>query len=324
MTDINIRFPDDGSIVDVEGLVIDENKTSVIYGPNGAGKTTLLRRLAGIGGTDPILQAAYQPQQPFLFRGLAGMNLGLGLSPEESGLAGQLAGDLGIGRLLAEPSENLSGGERQRLCLARTLAKTSEWVLLDEPLSAIDAGDRSRVLSLLASGLDQRSVVLVTHDLDVAVALADRLVVMDCGKILQQGPIAEVLAAPESEEVARIIGIGNVISGEGQADEGLTTVQAGQLTVVGRGSIDGPARAMFPAESVVLSRADAAPTSARNHWVGPVVSIRERASFLEVVLDAGIPIVAVVTRGGADELGVEVGARMEASVKATSVVVLPT
>lgn len=324
MNTIDVRFPDDGSIIDVEGLVIPNDSTTVVYGPNGAGKTTLLRRLAGIGGTVPMIEATYQPQQPYMFRGLAGMNLGLGLSPEESGLAGQYIQELEIKGLMTEPSESLSGGERQRLSLARTLAKRSDWVLLDEPLSAIDAADRSRVLALLASALDGRSAVLVTHDLDVAVALADRLVVMDDGKIVQQGPVAEVLAAPATTDVARIIGIGNVISGEGHAGHGLTRIEADGLTVVGRGSIDGPARAMFSAESVVLSRADSAPTSARNHWVGPVTAIRERASFLEVVVDAGIPIVALVTRGGADELGVEVGANLEASVKATSVVVLPT
>ncbi len=113
MNTIDIRFPDDGSIIDVEGLVIPNDSTTVVYGPNGAGQTTLLRRLAGIGGTVPMIEAAYQPQQPYMFRGLAGMNLGLGLSPEESGLAGQYILELGIKGLMTEPpracpAENVS------------------------------------------------------------------------------------------------------------------------------------------------------------------------------------------------------------------------
>ena len=323
MTSLDIKVPENGSVVDVEGLVLESDSVTVLFGPNGAGKTTILRRLAGIIGGDPLLGCSYQPQSPYLFRGLAGYNLGLGLDAEEASRGGTLAGSLGIRDLLMEPSHTLSGGETQRLAIARTLARRAGWVLLDEPLSAIDTADRSMVLKLLANELHGRSSVVVTHDLDVAVALADQIAVIDHGRLLQQGPVSSVLRAPVSVEVARIFGLGNIVEGEGQAADGLTTVTAGTLVVVGTGSVDGPARAIIPGDSVVLSRPGQPETSERNRWTGRVVEIRKTASVLEVTADVGFPLVSVVTSGAADDLGLEVGVEVMASVKATAVVIVP-
>jgi molybdopterin-binding protein len=323
MTAITVRYPEDGAILDVADFDLVDGVTTVVFGPNGAGKTTLLRQLAGIGGNEPNLQAAYQPQNPYVFRGSAGTNLGLGLNDEEAGLAGQYADAIGIREKLPEPSSNLSAGERQRLSLARTLAGGSEWTLLDEPLSAIDLADRQMVLGLLASSLAGRSAVVVTHDLDVAVALADQLVVLDHGRILQHGSPAEVMASPDSADVARIIGVGNLIDGVGTSEAGFTEVATNGMTIVGRGSVDGPARAMFPAESVLLG-GDGSSTSARNSWSGRVVRVEQRANVVSVTLDVGFPVVALVTPGGVADLALEAGRSTHVAIKANSVTVVPS
>lgn len=322
MISFEVRVPDDGSIVAIDHLVLEEGLVTVLFGPNGAGKSTVLRHLAGMG-SDPRLECAYQPQAPYLFRGLAGTNLGLGLSSEEAAHAGTIAAELGIRDLLAEPSETLSGGERQRLVLARTLAKRAEWVLLDEPLNAISLRDRTLVLEVLAGNLSERSAVVVTHDLDVAAALADRVAVMEGGRLLQSGPLPEVLRSPASVEVARVFGVGNVIEGKGTADAGFTVVSAGAVDVLGTGSIDGPARAIIPATGVVLGPPASLGTSERNRWSGPVSELRRGATVVEVVVDIGVPLVSVITPGAADELGLEVGSEVSASVKAASVTIVP-
>ncbi len=134
-----VRVPGDGSIVDIQGLELAEDRVTVLFGPNGAGKTTILRALAGIDGGQPGLECHYQPQRPYLFRGLAGWNMGLGLGPEEAARAAQMATALGVDHLLSRPADGLSGGETQRIALARALAKNAPSILLDEPLAAVES-----------------------------------------------------------------------------------------------------------------------------------------------------------------------------------------
>jgi molybdate transport system ATP-binding protein len=323
MTTVRVLVPEDGSIVNIPNLELEERAVTVLFGPNGAGKTTVLRRLAGIGADHPLLQCVYQPQPAYLFRGLAGMNLGLGLGDEEAGMAGTLADRFGLRRVLAQPAEHLSGGERQRLALARSLSKRAEWVLLDEPLTGIDRQDRELVLEVLATALTGRSSLVVTHDLDVAAALGDKMAVMIGGEIVQQGPLKQVLRSPRSIEVARVTGLGNIIEGKAKAEAGLIVLRGDKITVVGVGTIEGAARALIPAEAVVLAWGDDRGTSARNHWSGTITRMTERASVLEVEVDVGEPVVALVTRGAAEELGLSVGSVVSVTVKATSVSVFP-
>ncbi len=323
MTVVDVRISAGAMSVEIQGLDLESELVTVFYGPNGAGKTTLLRWLAGVGGRRPVMDCAYQPQNPYLFRGSAGRNLGLGLDDEEAGRAGSLARSLGLTNSLAEDSSALSGGERHRLALARTLAKRATWVLLDEPLAGIDRVDRDKVLALLAQELKGRSAIVVTHDLDEAVALGDRVAVIDSGRLLQQGPLAEVLRRPATVEVAKILGLGNVVEGVGHEFGGFTTVTAGTVEVIGSGSVDGPARAIIPADSVVIGHVDQPESSARNRWVGRVTDIRRSSTVLEVTVDVGFPLVSMVTPGAADYLELEVGTEVTASVKATAVVVVP-
>jgi molybdate transport system ATP-binding protein len=319
----DLRFPADGSLIEVVDMELVSGVVTIIYGPNGAGKTTILRRLAGIGTREPLLECAYQPQSPYLFHGSAGWNLGLGLNTEEAARAGILARKLGLGEVLPLPAHTLSGGERHRLALARALASRSRWVLLDEPLAAIDRSDRTMVLELLVEELEGRSALVVTHDLDEAAALGDRIVVVENGRLLQQGQLPDVLRGPVSAQVARILGFGNIVEGQGASSDGYTTVVVGELTVVGVGEVQGPARAIIPGDSVIIGRDVATGSSARNRWQGTVVEIRPRASVLEVDIDVGFLLSSLITPGSADEIGLEVGASVVASVKATAVTVVP-
>lgn len=323
MTVVDIRVPDDGSIVDVSGLSLGDGEVTVVFGPNGAGKTTLLRALAGIGGGQPLLDSAYLQQRPYLFRGLAGWNMGLGLDSEESAWAAQMAVSLGVDGTLARPAHLLSGGEVQRVALARTLASRRPWLLLDEPLASVDRADRQTVLGHVAAALHGRSAVVVSHDLEVAVALGDKIVVLEGGKVLQHGALQDVLRAPASVDVARVLGVQNVIPGTAESSEGLSTLKTPAIDVVGTGTVDGSARAIFPGEAVTVSVGSPQPGSARNSWRGSVVELKPIGSLIEVVVDIGHPIVAVVTPGAMGELDLSPGAEVSVAVKATAVVVIP-
>ncbi len=301
------------------GFELTPRVTSVVFGPNGAGKTTLLRELVA-----ELEDVAYLPQQPYLFRGLAGTNLGLGLTDEECGLAGQYARRFGLGEFLAQPARVASGGEKARLGLARTLARSDDIVLLDEPLAAVDLAERPAIAATIRHALRGRTAVVVTHELEQVVTLGDRLAIMIDGRVVQQGTVETVMAHPVSEAVARAIGVTNVYEGEVVAAGSATvTVSSGPVQMVGTGDAEtGMAvRVLIPAETVTVLDPERAPSggSARNRWSGVIRDMEPVGRLTDVIVDIGVPLRALVTPGSVDELGLAVGGDVVAVVKASSV-----
>lgn len=321
---MRFKFPSDGSQLDCE-LSIEDGTRTVVFGPNGAGKSTLLRLLAGTIG-DSAIDATYLPQTPYHFRGSAGWNLGLGLTAEQASRARQLADRLGVGHLMDAPV--VSGGERQRLALARTLARPEPWVLLDEPLAALDARDRMKVARVIVEEIGSRSAVIVTHDQDAAAVLGQHMVVLIDGRVRQEGAVHDVFAQPADEGVAAAVGVGNVLDGVVRVTEGpLCSVTVGGTNVWGVGDheVGDTVRVMFGAETVtVYSGTEFAVGSARNGFRGTVAEVRPSGRFIELVLDAGIPIVALLTPGSLEALGLREGSAATAVVKATAVRVVPS
>ncbi len=324
----NLRYPEDGSIVSVDRLSIEPGGRLVIFGPNGAGKTTLLRILAGILPGGPPIAAAYQPQHSHVFRGSAGWNLSLGLDLEQTVWARTLADRFGLGpEVYLDPARALSGGERQRLSLARTLARPEPWVLLDEPLAALDVADRMDVAAALVASLNGKGAIVVTHDRDEAAILGERVAVMVEGAIVQEGPVAEVFSLPADDRVARAVGVANVLDGiAGLSEDPLWAVQVGPLHVWGMGDlVEGrPARVLFGAEAVTLFPGhDATAGSARNRWPGHVAAIRETGRLVEVIVDAGVSVAALITPGSREALRLAPDMPVTLTVKATAVRVIP-
>ena len=195
-------------------------------------------------------------------------------------------------------------------------------MLLDEPLSAIDVRNRDLVTEVLAGALNDRAAVLVTHDREVVATLADRAAVMIDGSVRQIGTVDEVFTLPVDDEVALAVGLGNVLSGVVVGSEDpLVEVEVDGLKIWGYGAqqLGSPVKVLFGAETVTVQTGETSSTSARNVWFGEVAAIRSVGRLVELVVDVGPRVVALITPGSLEALGLEPGKGVSLTLKATAV-----
>jgi len=325
-----------------------------LFGTSGSGKTTLVELVAGLRrplagriclGTQCFADAAsghrlppearqigFVPQDGALFPHLSvegNLRFAERRAPSEGRAArrAHICGLLGIAPLLGRTVEALSGGERQRVALARALVSAPRLLLLDEPLAALDAARKAAILPHLRRVRDELRIpmILVSHSRDEVLALCDSLAVMESGRLLQHGPVAEVFRRPASDAVARIVGVETVLPGRFLGGDGaLAAVEVGGVRLFGMGD-QLPAGTesvlvSIRAEDVILTRDLAASqSSARNRWPGRVVSLVDEGALVRIELDCGFPLVARLTRQGVDELALAPGREIVALVKAPGV-----
>jgi molybdate transport system ATP-binding protein len=348
MLELSFGVTIDAFALDVALSVGDE--VVAILGPNGAGKSTLLRAVAGlqpvtrgrIAVDDQVLDdaeagRALPPQQrpiamvfqdyllfPFLS---ARDNVAFPLrarkvaKDEAARRAEDWLARVGLaGRGGARPGE-LSGGQAQRVALARALVTEPRVLLLDEPLAALDAGARVDIRRQLRVHLGESSGarLLVTHDPVDASVLADRVVILEAGRITQVGRMDELVAHPRSAYVAELVGI-NLYPGD--ARDGIVTTTTGTQIVIADHQLAGAVHAVVHPRAVSLHR-HAPEGSARNHWSGRVAEIDDLGDRVRVRIDGPLPIVAEVTRAAVTELGLVPGMDVVAAVKAAEVQVHP-
>ncbi|MER6116576.1 ABC transporter permease [Streptomyces sp. NPDC001743] len=321
--------------------------TLAVVGPNGAGKTTLLRALLGltprsrarlrlgdidVGDLPPHRRGvAWVPQDGALFPHLTALgNTAYGLRAhgvprrEARRRAQEWLDRLGVGHLSARRPSQLSGGQAQRVALARALAARPRLLLLDEPLAALDQTTRAQVRHTLRTHLDGFGGVclIVTHDPVEAVSLADRVLVLDEGRVLQDAPPPEVTRHPRSPWVARMLGR-NAWPGTATA-EGLALSGGGRLVVAEPLPVGTPALAVIAPEAVSVHREKPA-GSPRNVWPGTVREITSSGSRLRVLVasDRAPDLVAEITPQAAAELGLADGVAVWTGVKATEATVVP-
>lgn len=314
-----------------------------LLGPNGAGKSTLVRVLAGLLRPDegrvtvddrPWDDAAtHVPahersvgmvfQDALLFPHLSvADNVAFGLRARKVGrAAARTAADgwlarVGLEGLGDQRPAALSGGQAQRAALARALVVDPGVLLLDEPLSALDARTRLTVRAELRRHLAAfaGSTVLVTHDPVDAMALADRVVVVEEGRIVQTGPPAEVARAPRTDYVARLVGLALL---PGTAEGRTVRLEGGGVVAVAE-EASGPVFAAVRPESVALylRRPEGSP---RNVWPARLVAATPHGATVRCELAGEVPLIADVTATAFAELGLAPGASVWATVKASEV-----
>ncbi|MGW0246799.1 ABC transporter ATP-binding protein [Nocardia goodfellowii] len=313
-----------------------------LLGPNGAGKTTALRALAGLtpltAGNLQVDEKLWDaPPEVFvpaerreigvvfqdylLFAHLSALdNVAFGLrarghrrAPARD-RAAQWLDRVGLAEHRDARPRALSGGQAQRVALARALATDPRLLLLDEPLAALDASTRLRVRSDLAHHLSDYPghTVLVTHDPLDAMVLADRLVILENGAIVQEGAPAEVARRPRSDYVANLVGL-NLYRGTADGDH-VTLDGGGHFTVAGPGS--GAVHVAFAPSAVSLHPAQPA-GSPRNTWPVTIAGIEQHAHTIRVRLDGTPPVLADITPATVADLHLHPGAELWAAVKAT-------
>jgi molybdate transport system ATP-binding protein len=315
-------------------------EATALAGPSGAGKTTTLRAIAGL----------VQPERGRIEAGEAWFDSerGIDLPPERRAVgfvfqdyalfphltvadnvgfggrarAPELLERLGIAHLAGERPGALSGGERQRVALARALARDPRVLLLDEPLAALDVRTRAAVRGELRSLLRELGIpaLVVTHDFADAAALADRIAVLDRGRIVQEGTAAELIARPAGAFVAEFAG-GNFVPGRARKGEGgLTSVTLEDgSTVLSTDAGEGPVGVVVYPWEIAVARALPS-DSTQNHLRAPIESIVPVGNRMRVRLG---PLTAEVTAASAQRLGLRTGETVVASFKATGTRLVP-
>lgn len=321
-----------------------------ILGPNGAGKSTLLRALAGLVSAStgsieidgvvvddsqktflppPARSIGYVFQDYALFPHLKVLaNVAFG--PRSRGLGRKAASRLalevltkiGIAELAGRLPSSLSGGQAQRVALARALATRPQVLLLDEPLAALDIETRARIRLELTEQLSAFSgcTVLVTHDPLDAMMLADRVIVLENGAVVQDATPAEIARRPATPYAAALIGVtllrGTISNGELKLDQG-GILHTADLDVAG------PVLAVVRPESVSVHREQPA-GSPRNVWPGTIVSLQAAHDRVRVQVDGSPSVVAAITPAAVADLGLAPGSQVWLSVKAVEIDVYPT
>jgi len=348
-----IRVYDGHRVVDVRSVEVHAGEVLALLGPNGAGKSTLMRLLAALESPDagrlvykgreasrddPELRRAAVAvlQRPYLWRGTVSQNVEYGLKVRrvpvsERRSRTRLALDtLGIAHLAEAPVDSLSGGEAQRAALARALAVEPEILFLDEPTADLDVMVRGRLLEDLERVVRHAApaIVLITHDPGEAFAFADRVAVVEEGRIIQTGKPADIFEAPATEFVASFTGAEFMLDGEVaevEEDTLIVRLDSGQLLeVAGECQAGQTVRVAYRPEDVILAAPSTPATSARNRFDGVVARLHPQGGLvrLRVEID-GLSLEVVITRHSLENFRLEVGTRVSAQIKATALHVFP-
>jgi molybdate transport system ATP-binding protein len=339
-------------------LPLHERTITVLFGPSGSGKTTVLRCIAGLDRTEGghvVVDGAtwddgrrkflparerrvgYLFQDHALFPHLdveANVAYGLPRLPaaERHRRVREALEAADALTCSGRSVQQLSGGEAQRVALARALASEPRLLLLDEPLSALDTPTRLKLRTELRRLLERSRIpaIIVTHDRDEALALADQVVVLVDGTVRQVGPPAEVFDRPAHADVARIVGIETATPGVvADSDGALVHVRVGdrRLTALATRT---PAESHRTGDEVLvciraedvaleLPSPEGSHRSPRNQLPARVTSVAVEGALVRVELDAGFRLTAFITRPALEELDLREGSSVVASVKSPAV-----
>jgi molybdate transport system ATP-binding protein len=323
---------------------VEQGDYFILLGESGAGKSMVLETIAGLvipdsgtimlDGRDITTEKIQNRRIGLVFQdhaifphltvkeNIAYSLHGAEMSKEEKhGKVKAIAHELGIVELLQRKPGTLSGGELQRVALGRTLIQQPAILLLDEPLSSLDTRLKDDLRRLLrAIHRKGQTILQVTHDYEEALSLGTRIAVIHHGTIIQSGTPAEVFHHPKSEFVARFIGVKNFFAAKLVTDNQVAFAHMGnniQVRVV-TDVPDGDGFILIRGEDILLSVLPVE-TSATNNFKGTIVEVVPNAGGVDVTVDAGIELHALITRESLEKLGLMAGKTCWVHFKATAV-----
>ena len=371
--DLQVAFelPERDVVIDLE---VEAGRTTALIGPNGSGKSTVCSVVAGLldaengqvvlggrvlDGPGGFVRAgrrrvALLSQEPGVFAHMSVLGnvvfalrcQGVSRAEATRRARAELAA-VGADHLASRPGGALSGGQAARVALARALATGPRLLVLDEPMAALDVTARQEMRRLVAHRCAEEglTLLLVTHDVLDLTALAEDVVVLDRGRVVEQGPTARVLSAPRSDFVARLTGtavLTGVVDGDAEAPglrlpsgrvvHGRPQEEAADGRVGEQGHRDDrdeavrpgvPGIALVPPDAVALYR-QAPHGSPRNVLTGRVTGLERSGALVSVrlELEEGQRLSAAVTAGAVAELGITEGREVCCVIKAVQVRIL--
>ncbi|MBA4383149.1 MAG: ABC transporter ATP-binding protein [Anaerolinea sp.] len=335
-------------ILEVAELTVIKGEVLVLLGPNGAGKSTLLQVAAGLkkptsgyvyfSNQDKLSDLEFRRkvstvfQSPLLLNDTVENNIASGLKfrglhkKEIFKSAQYWMEQLHILPIAKRQAKVLSGGEAQRVSLARAFCLETELILMDEPFSALDNPTRQGLLDDLRNIFTKtnQTCIYVTHDLEEALSIGDRVAVLLNGKIHQLSQTQEVFSHPSSPEVAAFMGVDNIIPGKIFGFENnLLQIQAGDaiFEAVGNIAFGTQVYICLRPEDITLfnENQEIKPSSARNHVSCHITQIINQGPFMRVQLQSGFSLTALVTSRSVKEMELEVGKTVLAVFKASAI-----
>ena len=324
-------------------LDIDKGEYFMILGPTGAGKTILLETIAGIYHPDKgkvFLNSRDITKLPPRDRNIGMVyqdytlfphltvedNIKFGLKSrkvakrEARHSLDEIANLLSIPHLLHRYPGTLSGGEQQRASIARALIMKPEVLLLDEPLSALDTETRDRLREELRKihSLTKTTMIHVTHSFEEAFLLGSQMAIMNGGEIVQIGKPSEVFRKPNSKFVASFLGVSNLFEGKSVVKDGMAYIDVNGTKIISTVPRAGYIYASIRPEDILLSLKPIE-SSARNSFEGKIENILDQGTIVKIMVNAGLPLIVVITRRSFDDMKLKNGMVVYLTFKATAV-----
>ncbi|MGM0410474.1 MAG: ATP-binding cassette domain-containing protein [Bacillota bacterium] len=325
-------------------LKINEGEYLVILGPTGTGKTVILEMIAGLIKADKgsIIHkdeniTDYSPenrsmamvyQDYMLFPHLnVRKNIIFGLNIDGNykkefinNKLKEMVELFGISHLINRDVNTLSGGEKQRVALARALITSPEVLLLDEPLSALDPGTKETLIDELKNIHKKlgTTTLHVTHNFVEALALADRIAIMNNGEIEQIGDSEEVFQKPSSNFVAEFVGSKNIFEAKRIGDKIVIEGKNKSLEIEMVERIDEKSNITIRPEDIIISP-EPLYSSARNSFSGKIIKIKDRLNYLEIIVDVGIEFSVHITRESFKKFNLKKDKEVYLSFKASAI-----
>jgi len=333
-------------------LRVERGEIFALIGPTGAGKTTLLRLIdlldtpaegavfydgADVNTSDRLKletrrKMSFVLQKPVVFNTSVYDNVACG--PRWRGMDSRHIRDrtdgvletVGLTGYKNRNARTLSGGEVQRVAIARAIAVQPEVLLLDEPTANLDPVSASKIEELIAGIIERETitVIMATHDMEQGQRLADRIGVLVNGEMVQSGDSREVFTSPGNRQVAEFVGMENIIDGVVKTNEGemaAIDINGRIIEAVTEFDVGEEVSVCMRPEDVTVALVKIS-SSARNSLAGNITWTVSTGPLCRVEIDCGFPLVALVTRRSAEEMGLKKGTQVYATFKAVSIHVI--